>query len=305
MISPDGRRLGVIHLDCARPGMIFGHGDLELLTAIGLQAAVVLDNASLHAERLHNARLEEEVRLAREIQQGFLPTDYAPLGDAGFELFACVHPARIVSGDLYDFFALEDGRLAFFVGDVSGKGIPASLFMVAVRTLCRHLASSTGSPGETLRRLNAALAVDNQAGTFVTLAHGIYDPKTGETVLASGGHPLPLLRRPDGRVETVNVPVGRLVGCDWGPLTNWRDGRMTLAPGETLILYTDGFSEARAPDGKTMFGEERLGEVLGGARTSLSLEGCAAEVRSAIERYTGTRDQQDDLTLFLLRRKGG
>ncbi|HXG09978.1 MAG TPA: SpoIIE family protein phosphatase [Gemmataceae bacterium] len=303
MISPDGRRLGAIQMDCSRPAMMFGRDDLELLTAIGLQAAVALDNAALHAERLQRARLEEEVRLAREIQQGFLPTDFAPLGEAGFELFACVYPAREVSGDLYDFFVLDDGRLAFFVGDVSGKGVPASLFMVAVRTLTRHLAPSVGSPGETLRRLNTALAADNPAGTFVTLAHGVYDPRTSEVVLASGGHPRPLLRRADGQVEAVEVPAGRLLGCDWGPTMTWREARLTLAPGETLILYTDGFTEARAPDGQTMFGERRLSEVLGGPRTALNLPACAEEARVAVERFTGTREQQDDLTLLLLRRQ--
>src|SRR5262249_6465818 len=182
MISPDGRRLGAIHLDCARRGMIVAPEDLELLTAVALQAAVVLDNAALHAERLHSARLEEEVRLARDIQQGFLPIDYEPLGKAGFELYATVQPAREVSGAFYDFFPLDDGRLAFFVGDVSGKGMPAALFLVAVRTLGRHLAAASDNPGETLRRLNAALAADNPAAQFVTLVHGIYQPATGDLV---------------------------------------------------------------------------------------------------------------------------
>lgn len=299
LICSDGRRLGVIQLDCARPGHMFRPADVELLTAVGLQVAVVLDNAALHAERLHTIRLEEEVRLAREIQGGFLPTNYRPLGNAGFELYATVHPARQVSGDLYDFFPLE-GRLAFFVGDVSGKGMPASLFMVAVRTLSRHLASAENRPGETLRRLSAALSADNSSGTFVTLLHGLYDPRTGEVIMASGGHPLPLLRRADGRVETVAMRTGLLLGCDLGR-ASWPDTQLTLAPGETLIVYTDGFSEARAPDG-TMFGEERLCELLGGSRASLPLEVCAEEARGAIERFTGSSEQQDDLTLFLLRR---
>src|SRR5262249_8082010 len=158
----------------------------------------------------------------------------------GYELYASVHPARQVSGDLYDFLTLDDGRLAFFVGDVSGKGIPAALFMVAVRTLCRHLAALGASPAETLAQLNTALAADNPSAMFVTLAHGFYEPGTGEVVIASGGHPLPLVRRTDGRVEQVPMRSGRLLGYPGGNL-GLTDARFTLARGETLILYTDGY----------------------------------------------------------------
>ena len=108
------------------------------------------------------------IALAREIQQSFLPTDFDPLGAAGPELYAR-QPAREVSGDLYDFFPLPDGRLAFFLGDVSGKGMPAALFMIAVRTLIRHLAPSASGPAELLSRLNAALCADNPTNLYVTL----------------------------------------------------------------------------------------------------------------------------------------
>src|SRR5262249_58167059 len=137
---------------------------------------------------------DQELAMAREIQQGFLPADFDRFRGAGFELFARVHPAREVSGDLYDIVPLPDGRLSFFVGDVSGKGMPAALFMVAVHALCRHLAADASSPAATLVRLNTALAADNPSGQFVTLAHGLYDPQSGEVVLTSAGHPLPLIR---------------------------------------------------------------------------------------------------------------
>ncbi|HEY7425338.1 MAG TPA: FHA domain-containing protein, partial [Gemmataceae bacterium] len=135
LLGWENRRLGVIQLDCLRPGHIFRADDLELLTALAIQVATVLENASLHAERLREERLRQELRLARDIQQSFLPADFELFEDGDPELFARVHPAREVSGDLYDFFRLPDGRLAFFLGDVSGKGMPAALFMIAVRTL--------------------------------------------------------------------------------------------------------------------------------------------------------------------------
>ncbi len=301
LIAPDGHRQGVIQLDCSTAGTSFRDEDLEVLTAISLQVSVVLENAALHAARIEEEKLRQELAVAREIQQGYLPTDFAPLGEAGFELYARVHPARQVSGDLYDFFPLSDGRLAFYVGDVSGKGMPAALFMVAVRTLARHLAPSAG-PAVALGRLNDALAADNPSAMFVTLVHGIYDPRSGAVVLASGGHPRPLLRRPDGRVDEVAVRNGRLLGYAPGDI-GLSDATLTLAPGETLVIYTDGFTEAHAPDGATMFGAARLAEQLGGARTALPLERCAEELRAAVERFTGTAELQDDLTVLLLRRR--
>ena len=194
-------------LHCGR-ARSFQADDLELLTAVCLQASVVVENAALHAEHLREAQLRQELLFARDIQQSFLPTDFDPLGAAGPELFARVQPAREVSGDLYDFFPLPDGRLAFFLGDVSGKGMPAALFMIAVRTLIRHLAPAASGPAELLSRLNAALCADNPTNLYVTLAHGVYDPRDGGVVLALGGHPAPLLRRADGRVETVAARAG-------------------------------------------------------------------------------------------------
>jgi sigma-B regulation protein RsbU (phosphoserine phosphatase) len=173
--------------------------------------------------------------------------------------------------------------------------------MIAVRTLGRHLASGEEGPAATLGRLNRALSADNPSGMFVTLAHGIYQPATGEVVLASGGHPLPLLRRADGVVEVAPVLTGRLLGYEGGDL-RLTDTRLTLAPGETLVFYTDGITEAMAPDSKTMFGEERLREVLGGPSTALSLEACATQAKAAVQQFTGADELQDDLTLFLLRR---
>jgi len=137
---------------------------------------------------------------------------------------------------------------------------------------------------------------------FVTMLHGVYDRRDGSVLLACGGHPPPLLRRRDGRVEEVAVAPGMLLGSVVEP--HIRDTSLSLERGETLILYTDGFTEAFAPDRKEMFGKEQLCEVLGGPRTSLSLEACADEVSAAVQRFTGQTELQDDQTLFLLRRRG-
>jgi serine phosphatase RsbU (regulator of sigma subunit) len=301
LICQDKRRLGVIQLDCRRSGRSFRSEDLQLLTALSLQVAVVLENAALHQEVLREERLRQELALAREIQQGFLPSELPEAAGQGFELFGSVYPARQVCGDLYDFFVLPDGRVAFLVGDVSGKGMPAALFMVAVRTLSRHLAVSSASPADMLRQMNRALAADNPSGMFVTVVQGIYTPSSGEVILASAGHPIPLLRRADGRAAPVPLKPGRLLGYDGGEL-HLTDARLSLLAGETLVLYTDGFTEARSPQGKAMFGVERLQEAVGGPRTPLPLDACVEEVKAQVEQFTRAAELQDDMTLLLLRR---
>ncbi len=313
LIGREQRRLGVIQLDCNRPGSSSGtatalamqgfrRDDLELLTAVAIQVAVVLENAALHAEQIRQARLHQDLLLAREIQQAFLPTDFEALGRQGMDVFARMQPAREVSGDLYDFFQLPDGRLAFFLGDVSGKGTPAALFMFAVRTLIRHLAPAASGPADLLARLNKALVADNPTNLYVTLVHGLYDQRDGSVVLSLGGHPAPLLRRGDGAVQQLSLPTSQFLGCSiLKPV--YSDTRLTLALGETLILFTDGFLEGFAPDGVTQFGLTRLCEALGGARASLPLQRCAEEASAAVQRFTGKTELQDDQTLFLLRRK--
>jgi serine phosphatase RsbU (regulator of sigma subunit)/pSer/pThr/pTyr-binding forkhead associated (FHA) protein len=300
LIGPDKRRLGVLQLDSSRPGTAFHSDDLELLTTVGLQVSVVLENVALHAQHLREERLRQELAMAREIQESFLPANLAEARN-GYELFARVHPAREVSGDLYDFFPLNDGRLVFLVGDVTGKGLPAAMFMVKVHTLCRQLGVSAEGPAATLDRLNGALAANNPTAIFVTMAYGIYDPRKGDVVLASAGHPWPLLRHADGRVEEVTLKTGRPAGCVEMPL-GAGEQRLTLGRGDTLILYTDGFTEAFAPGREDQFGTRRLEEALGGPRTALPLADCAEAARQAVVRFSESPEQQDDLTLLMLLR---
>jgi sigma-B regulation protein RsbU (phosphoserine phosphatase) len=299
LITQDGQRLGVLQLDRFRSGKSFSTEDLQLLTTIGLQVKVVLENASLHAELIREERLRQELALAREIQQGFLPTEFPEPDKVGYELFARVSPAREVSGDFYDFWQLDDGRLVFIVGDVSGKGMPAALFMVMVRTLCRHLGTAGDAPAATLARLNKALSADNPSSMFVTLLYGIYDPKKGEAILASAGHPPPILRPAEGDAEQVELKRGPLLGVDMGKV-EWSETRVPLASGETLALYTDGFIEARDPASKQMFEVLRLQDALSGPRARQSLEAAADQAKLAVERFIASQELQDDLTLLLL-----
>jgi serine phosphatase RsbU (regulator of sigma subunit) len=298
----DGRPLGVLQLDRFSFGAPFTPEDLHLLTAVALQASVVLENAALHMEMLEKERLKRDLALAREIQEGFLPQELAPLAGGRVDLHARVYPALDVSGDFYDYFPLDAHRLAFTVADVSGKGIPAAIFMTGVRTLARHLAVTAHSPAAVLQQLNDALAVDNPTAMFVTMLFGIYDVAAGEAVLASGGHPPALVRRRSGAVECIAAPVGRLLGFSRGPLP-LADVRVLLGPGDVLVLYTDGVTEAyNLADSRAMFGVERLQHTLASLPAEAPLEEWGGRIRAAIERFTGTADLRDDITLLLLRR---
>jgi serine phosphatase RsbU (regulator of sigma subunit) len=321
LITQEGRRLGVIQIDRFRKGGGYRVEDLQLLTAIGLQVAVVLENVELHGQLLREERLHQELALAREIQQGFLPAEpldaSTGLTGSDIEVYGKLFPARQVAGDLYDYFVvgaagssdLADtdpgtggGRIAFFIGDVSGKGMPAALFMVAVRTLSRHLVKEGGSLSQTMTRLNAALADDNPSCMFVTLIHGFCDTATGALRFASAGHPAPVLRRADGSTEEIVTPAGRLLGYDTAPL-NIQEVELTLAPGETLVFVTDGLLEARSPVDQSMFGTERFRDLVAAFLPKRTLAACAQQAKNATELFTGSKELQDDLTLLLIRRK--
>jgi serine phosphatase RsbU (regulator of sigma subunit) len=300
LIAPGGRRLGVVQLDSEEGGGTIGGEELRLLTAVAMQVAVVLENAQLHAELLREERTRQELAVARHIQLRFLPVNFPGPPSHPFDLFADVRTAREVSGDLYDFFFLPDGRLALVVGDVSGKGIPASLFMVTVRTLTRQ-AGATGqaSPTEVLRLVNAGLAVDNPVEVFVTLIYGIYNPANGELVLASAGHLPPLIHRANGKTEFLTLTSGMPVGMDVGEL-GAVEQHFTLAEDDTLVLYTDGYTEACRVGEHVFFGAERFQEALAGPPQTP--RDSAAAIRAAVDRFTEADIPQDDQTILLLRR---
>ena len=299
LLTSDERRLGVIQIDRSCKGFGFGVDDLQLLAAVAMQVSVVMENASLHAERLRQERLKREIALAREIQEGFLPDDLEST-DQAFEILGRVFPALQVAGDFYDFFALPDGRFAFSIGDVSGKGIPAALFMGSCRTLCRYLAKEGLPPPQLLAKLNTALADENPTCMFVTLIYGVLSPDTGEVTLISAGHPPPLLRHANGEVETITLPSGRLLGYP-GPRLSFVERKIMLEPGAALVFFTDGLIEARMRR-TPLFGFDRVVELVKSFDAEAPLADWAEQTRRAVEDFVGSSQLSDDLTLLLLRR---
>ncbi len=253
---------------------------------------------SLTAATAARERVEGELRIARDIQLSLLPSTFPAFPERPeFDLHALNTAARSIAGDFFDFELLPGGRLYFTIADVSGKGIPAAMFMAVTRTVLRNLVRTTDSPAAMLDGLNRVLVPDNRRSMFVTMFIGIYDVVSGRLVYANAGHPEPRIVAPDGRCTVLGEPTGPLVGVI--PDAAWADAPATLARGETLLAFTDGVSEAGMGD-RPLYGLPRLDALLRtlGGRTARDV--CAA-VAGDVAAYQGEH-ASDDLTLVALRR---
>ena len=207
-------------------------------------------------------------------------------------------PAKEVSGDLYDFFTVEPGKMCFVVGDVSGKGVAAGLFVAVTRTLIRATAAPGRSPLEILQKVNAQLCAENQANLFVTMILGILDTVTGRMKYGQGGHNPPLLLPAQG--EPVYEPSG---GMPLGVFDDAKVGQrqLDLKLGETLLVYTDGVTEAMNPK-RELFGEERLKQALQG-QARLSPETLTQRVVEEVAKFAAGAEPSDDITLLAVKHR--
>ena len=239
--------------------------------------------------------LASELRVAQEIQRAIVPRDFGWPG-LPVEVHALIEPAKEVGGDLFDVFPLGQGRLCLVMGDVSGKGIPAALFMAVTATLLRATARHVQRPEEILSYVNQELARDNPTSMFVTLFVAILDTKTGRLSCASGGHTSPVLVRRGQAPQLLADRPGTVVGIQSNLSFEARE--LLLAPGDTLFLYTDGVTEAFDPE-RSCFGEERLLQALGQAEATPRqlVDGVLAAVRG----FAGAAPQSDDIALLAVR----
>lgn len=291
---------GAVQMDRFQSGSPFTSEDLHLLTAVTLLVSLVLEKARLHQQLIAQERIGRELALAREIQRAFLPREVPVVHPGPLDLCAELHPAEEVSGDFYDFIAVDKGRVALVVADVSGKGMPAALFMSMVRALLRQSIKPGRGPAEILAELNGALARDNPKFMFVTVLLGIYEPATGLCSFARGGHMAPLLRRSDGTVEEVESHPGCLIGIEEGGVALCEQS-VALAEGDTLIFYTDGITEAAKLEGGEMFGGPRLLKAAAAFPSGGQLKDWAAALRAEVNGFCAPGGPQDDITLLLLR----
>jgi len=235
------------------------------------------------------------------IQRSILPTTFPPFPDRkDFELHASMVPARSVGGDFFDYFLLDDEHLGFVVGDVSGKGVPAALFMSVCRTLLRATARHKTSPGDCLVYMNAALGEQNVSGMFVTLFYGVLNTRTGDLEFANGGHNPPYIFSADGKIRALTASSGPLVGLIAGYPFVTRTDR--IEPGEGILLYTDGVTEAiDATD--EFFGEQALEAYLE-AHAAQPAEQIVRELHLKVQDFAKGVPQADDITVLVLRYVG-
>ena len=247
-------------------------------------------------------RVEGELSAARDIQAGMLPRVFPPFPDrTEVDIFALLESAKQVGGDLYDYVLLDRDRLFFVVGDVCGKGVPAALFMAMATTLFKATALNTRTTGEIMTRVNAELARDNAAMMFVTAVCGILDVRTGAVQYSDGGHEPPFLRRADGRLERLPKQPGIPLGVMDDAI--YETGRFQLAPGDALILFTDGVSEAANLD-DDLFTVERMEAALAAAQPLIGARGLAEGLAEDVRVFVGEAPQSDDIAILVVRYEG-
>jgi phosphoserine phosphatase RsbU/P len=242
-----------------------------------------------------------ELKAAREIQMGILPKTFPPFPDRHeFDLYAFIEPAREVGGDFYDFFFVDDDRLCFVIGDVTGKGVPASLFMAVVKTLIKTRALTGLSPDQILEAVNTELSQDNPSAMFVTVFCGILNTRTGDIIYSNGGHNPPYIVTSSGNVSPLDAEPGPIVGALEG--ITYHSSKAVLQPRDSIFLYTDGVPEAMDKS-QSFFTAARLEEGLHGIAGEKVREATMG-IMDRVVAFCNGAEQSDDVTLMMIRYHG-
>ncbi|OGW34259.1 MAG: hypothetical protein A2010_00050 [Nitrospirae bacterium GWD2_57_9] len=271
-------------------GEVFDEDDLELFIALCSMAAIAIENAKMHRSLMERQRLVKDMEFARTVQESFLP-QHAPKV-VNYTFSSHYTPAQEVGGDFYDFIPLDAARTGIVIGDVSGKGVPAALYMAKLGSDLRTLAFTEKNPAAAMGRLNDLLVERSRRGMFATLLYLELDSGTDRISMANAGHLPPLIRRAGGTVEKVSgtggAPLGILKGMQFGQDTT------ALAPGDIVVLYTDGIVEAMNAR-EELYGFDRLEDVV---RTGpAEPDALRAAIIAGVNRFTGLSQQHDDMTL--------
>ncbi len=248
-------------------------------------------------------RIGAELNVATQIQADMLPRIFPAFPERKeFDIYATMDPAKEVGGDFYDFFLVDDDHLAVVIADVSGKGVPAALFMVIAKTLIKNHAQNKDTPGSVFTQTNEQLCEGNDAGLFVTAWMGVLEISTGKLIYVNAGHNPPLLRRADEKFEWLKSRPGFVLAGMEG--VRYRENEMEMQPGDMLFLYTDGVTEATNAN-QELFGEERLLETLN-EQPKLPVSALLPKVKKSIDSFVGEAEQFDDITMLSLnyRKKG-
>jgi len=287
---------GIIYADSPIAEGRFTEDHLKVLTTLASVAAIRVENARLVEARLERERLERELALASEIQQRFQPT--APPHVNGYELQGISFPCYEIGGDYYDFIEREDGRLVIALGDVSGKGTAAALLMSSLHAAIHAQSASHDSLVATISAVNRYLADNIPANRFVTLFYAELDPESGSLSFLNAGHNPPLIVHSAGTVEQLasgGLPLGIK------PDAEYREGRTQLQPGDVLVIYSDGVTEAVSPTGEE-FGATRLYEVVS-RNIEASASGIRDRIESSLTKFAQGTSAADDITLVIVKRQ--
>jgi serine phosphatase RsbU (regulator of sigma subunit)/anti-sigma regulatory factor (Ser/Thr protein kinase) len=290
-----GELIGLLNLGSRLSEADYSTDDFRLLSTLATQAAPALRVAQLarqqQAEARQRERMEQELRVARVVQQTLLPKEVPTLD--GWQIDAYWQPARTVSGDFYDFIAFDDGRMGFIVADVTDKGVPAALVMATSRSVLRAVAERVVSPGAVLQQANNLLCPSMPAKMFVTCLYAVLDPTTGMLCYANAGHNPPFQHRGEDIVElrARGMPLGLLP--DW----TYEEKETRLIPGDNVMMYSDGLVEAHDTQGE-MFGYQRMRGVISQPRCGEELIQCMLD---ELHGFTGPEwEQEDDVTFVTL-----
>jgi sigma-B regulation protein RsbU (phosphoserine phosphatase) len=296
--------IGVLCVCNASDGLPFTETDYSLVEALAEQAGLAVHNADFLALQVDKQQLDLDIALASDIQQMLLPREMPAV--PGLDIDARYLAAQKVSGDLYDVFKLGDGRVGLAVADVAGKGISASLLMAICRTTLRQIAPHLSSPAQVLTEVNRSLAGDMREGNYITMTYAVVDASKNQVTVARAGHELTLLSRRDA---TTGTYISEFIGSEGMPVgmvdadlfeAAIEDRTLEFAPGSTLVLYTDGLTEAPNAEDKE-FGGARLADALRSAHAG-SARQINDEILAAVEKFSGAAGLRDDYTLLTVKR---
>ncbi len=292
--------LGVLAATAAPGATPFTEADVNVFHTICEQSAFALYNEVVYLEANEKKRLDHDLEIAREIQSILLPSDPPPV--PGYEIAGLNVPARQVSGDYFDYLAIDGNRTGVAVADVSGKGVPASLIMAMARSVIRSQAPAKISAAEVLSRVNRQLYPDIKEDMFISMVYLILDAHSSVVRMARAGHDPPYVyRAATGRIESIN-PKGMALGIDSGEVFDriCADFEFTLEPGDYVLLYTDGATEALDAEGDE-FGAERLVRSLQASATG-DAASVIRRITDDIKTFVGASPQYDDITLIAIRK---
>jgi sigma-B regulation protein RsbU (phosphoserine phosphatase) len=302
LINSEGALTGVIQALNKKDGGIFQEDDELLMEALGAQSIIAVERALMVEEHVERQRMQEVLSLARDIETSMMPKGFSEPSDKfGIDLAAVYDPATEVGGDFYDFFMLDDRRLCFTIGDVSGKGMPAALFMVMAKTFIRAIGRDAQGPSAILTRVNEELCRDNEKMMFVTVFLAIIDVRTGMVSYCNGGHNPPYVLCADGSIRMLQREHGPLLGIDDAAV--YKEDAFTLGAGDAVYLYTDGVDEAYDADGE-LYSIERLEAVLSSC-AGFSSGGIIERLRRSIKDFARGAAPSDDITMLVLKYAAG